>query len=524
MPKHLIPGKLEEAMNNAPRYKKSTVKPELVPSVAPDPHSFERRLLDDILGGGSGPRGVSSVSEFEIAPGPAAADPDPDLVSKMASRLNALERSTRKMREEMVAKDKALLELQRKNADLKQAAAEAGGGGDVSVEHLRGMRRLRRQIHEMESFLSDYGLVWVGSADEDDDEDDTSRETDDASLASASAPSGVFKSAVPAGLPTATEAPASLVPDFDLFMRRVGELNTVVEADRMRMVRDGNKARFELPPSEPVVMYRNGLMVRSGPFRPFSAPSAQQFVRDVIDGFFPEEFKQRYPDGVPLDVRDRRNENFRDPADATGADAAAFRGEGHMLGRKVRTLAEMGESNLELGFGSEQLLERLPASTIHNGRVIDIRADVKKRLNTNQPGASVVVADTPALRALKKQPQQPQLATPLASSSAEAPAATSASAVAAVADSGAEHTHSKITSLQVRADGGNGVAPQRLLLKMRFDDTVGELRHEIDKARGGDCYAYEIRTAFPNRLYADATQTLEDAGLTPNATLILQRM
>jgi hypothetical protein len=33
---------------------------------------------------------------------------------------------------------------------------------------------------------------------------------------------------------------------------------------------------------------------------------------------------------------------------------------------------------------------------------------------------------------------------------------------------------------------------------------------------------YEIRTAFPNRAYDDATQSLRDAGLTPNAALILR--
>lgn len=33
---------------------------------------------------------------------------------------------------------------------------------------------------------------------------------------------------------------------------------------------------------------------------------------------------------------------------------------------------------------------------------------------------------------------------------------------------------------------------------------------------------YEIRTAFPQRAYADLTETLRDAGLVPNATLFLR--
>ena len=33
---------------------------------------------------------------------------------------------------------------------------------------------------------------------------------------------------------------------------------------------------------------------------------------------------------------------------------------------------------------------------------------------------------------------------------------------------------------------------------------------------------YEVRTAVPNRACTDLTQTLQDAGLTPNATLMLR--
>ena len=269
----------------------------------------------------------------------------------------------------------------------------------------------------------------------------------------------------------------------------------------MRMVRDGNKARFELPPSERISVFRNGLMVRAGPFRPFAAASAQQFVRDICDGFFPTEFKERYPAGVPLDVRDRRHDMF-EHADA--ADVVAFSGAGHQLGRKVKTLADMGSAAMELpgGGGTEGLLRRLPPSVVHNGRVVDIRANVRKRLDPaaaqrDEPNAASKsrVADTPALQALQQCVEDDE-------SGARAVVANDA--------------HSQITSLQVRVDGDGG----RILFKMRFGDTVGALRHEIDKVRNATS-AYEIRTAFPNRAYSDAAQTLLDAGLTPSANVMV---
>ena len=35
---------------------------------------------------------------------------------------------------------------------------------------------------------------------------------------------------------------------------------------------------------------------------------------------------------------------------------------------------------------------------------------------------------------------------------------------------------------------------------------------------------YEVRTAVPSRAYSDPSQTLKDAGLTPNATIMLRAL
>ena len=42
----------------------------------------------------------------------------------------------------------------------------------------------------------------------------------------------------------------------------------------------------------------------------------------------------------------------------------------------------------------------------------------------------------------------------------------------------------------------------------------------MDRQRGGTA-RYEIRTAFPPVTYADMEQTLREAGLVPNAALVL---
>jgi len=51
-----------------------------------------------------------------------------------------------------------------------------------------------------------------------------------------------------------------------------------------------------------MTFYANGMMLFSGPFRPYTDPLTQQFIQDITDGYFPSELQQKYPDGVPFIV------------------------------------------------------------------------------------------------------------------------------------------------------------------------------------------------------------------------------
>lgn len=51
---------------------------------------------------------------------------------------------------------------------------------------------------------------------------------------------------------------------------------------------------------------------------------------------------------------------------------------------------------------------------------------------------------------------------------------------------------------------------------------AGDLRAALARARGkGAPLDFEIRTAFPPATFADVAQTLQQAGLVPNAALLL---
>uniref|UniRef100_A0A3P9NV46 UBX domain-containing protein 11 n=1 Tax=Poecilia reticulata TaxID=8081 RepID=A0A3P9NV46_POERE len=50
-------------------------------------------------------------------------------------------------------------------------------------------------------------------------------------------------------------------------------------------------------------LYRNGIVMFDGPFRSYQEHSTQQCMQDLMDGYFPSELQQRFPDGIPFEVR-----------------------------------------------------------------------------------------------------------------------------------------------------------------------------------------------------------------------------
>uniref|UniRef100_A0A1A8AC49 UBX domain-containing protein 11 n=1 Tax=Nothobranchius furzeri TaxID=105023 RepID=A0A1A8AC49_NOTFU len=57
-------------------------------------------------------------------------------------------------------------------------------------------------------------------------------------------------------------------------------------------------------------LYRNGIEMFDGHFRSFQEQSTQLCMQDLVDDCFPSELQQRFPDGVPFEVQDRRHETF----------------------------------------------------------------------------------------------------------------------------------------------------------------------------------------------------------------------
>jgi hypothetical protein len=259
-------------------------------------------MMDEILrGAGRAP------------PAPAAPDTSGDLVGQMAGRLRKLEESVLKLRQEASKRDLEVRRLRHENAELRKLC-----GDDSTTTSFDECEGLRKEVASMKAFLADYGLVWVGGP----------------------APAPSF--------------------DSDKLLQKLNDLNEKV-ADK-KIVQNGSRAKFEHSKVLRVTVYADGLLVGGGPARSFE--DSEAFVKDVCDGYFPQEFKAQYPDGIKLDVRDCRTER------------APFQGPGQMSGRKARTLSDIGSTDMRV----DDFLNKLPQKVIKDGRPVDIRDAIRERL------------------------------------------------------------------------------------------------------------------------------------------------
>lgn len=129
---------------------------------------------------------------------------------------------------------------------------------------------LEKQIGEMKQFLADYGFQWVGGP----------------APAFGSFPNGPI--------------------DMSVFMQRVEDLNKLADSNQHITDSKGIKG-YHNTKTMNLILKNNGFIVNNGPLRPYSENNNGMFFQDIMDGYFPGEFKKEYPDGVKFSVDDQRS-------------------------------------------------------------------------------------------------------------------------------------------------------------------------------------------------------------------------
>ncbi|XP_054428170.1 UBX domain-containing protein 11 [Pteronotus mesoamericanus] len=398
---------------------------------------------------------------------------DSELMATMTRKVQNLERQVKAQTDEILCKDRKIQALE----ELVETLQEHEGQMSLQrQEELETMcMQLQRQVGEMERFLGDYGLRWVGEPmDQEDLEESADSEEDKMDWMKAK------KFWKPGD---------SLVPpevDFDRLLASLKDLSELmVDGETQVMPMPGGAQLHVLEPI-PLKLYRNGIMMFDGPFRPFHDPSTQRCLRDILDGFFPSELQRLYPDGVPFKVSDLRNQVYPE----NGLDP--FPGEGRVVGRQRigKPSATVEHPGSEMT--AEQFLNKLPKFVIRKGEVIDIRGSIRDTLQNCCPWpvpVQEIVVETPALAAERNRSQE----------SPESPAP-------------------RLSMLRIKSEDGE----QAFLLLMRPEDTVGDVRALLAQARAVDTNTFEIFSTFPPKVYHEDALTLQDEGLVPNAVLLLR--
>lgn len=433
-----------------------------------------------------------------------------ELLTAMAGRLRTLEAAQRSMRDALVAKDQQLIRMRRQLRAATAALADAGGdrqGAEAHAALEAENCRLKSQLAEMETFLNDYGLVWVGSS------------ATGGEATPTAAGQGASTGIQPGGADNAA------------VVGRVRELNELAGGAGKRVVKRGGAARFEEAEKVKLTLFANGFMLRRGPFRLYDTDEAQAFFKDVLDGYFPFEMREHHPNGVVFDLVNKPGEQHTAGAGGESDARGDMPGKGRRLqdGPTAAGLAAHGGTHIAVDapgqggrfaastpgvtagggggggdtMSADALVKALPPSVVRNGKVIAVRdgvaAMLRGALASDRP--DIVLVQTPVAREL-------------ASGHGSRPELGGTGGLDGSGELAPSIAPADVTTLQVKSDSGR----QTLLLKFHFHDTVGDVYDYVDLHRTKDS-AYVLRTAFPPAALTDRSVTLEEAGLVPNAVL-----
>jgi len=230
---------------------------------------------------------------------------------------------------------------------------------DEKIERLTTERdELQQTVDEMKQFLREYNLTWVGDKQPSPPPQPTSKKGSSFSLYD-----GAF---VPPQQSAEPEPPVSEHP-FELEHLRsvVRQLNSLVNTTEV--VSTGNNVH-ERKVKKPIdlVVYADGIIVNHGPFRPYHSNLCDAFLKDVLEGYFPYEFKESHPEGVALNLIDTFAAQAHDDEKVV------------MTAKKQNVHSLNDTSNARFRCISQgDFLQNLPAKRVTaSGKLVDVRQGV----------------------------------------------------------------------------------------------------------------------------------------------------
>ena len=217
---------------------------------------------------------------------------DASLIISITSRLTALEKQTKTLKNDLADKDNQIDLLTTYKSDLESVLYDHPDEPSLSllnkVEQLQKENtNCKRQITEMALFLADYGMEWVGYHYDQNNQESASNHDI---------------------IATKQSKNHCVYFNISIMLQRIKELNSLINYQHIAKNERSNVYHFTSPPSISITFYTNGIFLKNGPLRTYELTETKQFLRDILDGYFPSELKEEYPNGVMFNATDCSNQ------------------------------------------------------------------------------------------------------------------------------------------------------------------------------------------------------------------------
>lgn len=452
-----------------------------------------------------------------------------DLVTVLTSRLNNLEKKHRIYQLE-------LHEMHQKNQNLQdqleKCLREKQEIECTVITLYDEKKELEQELGEIKRFLGDYGLTWRGGPD---GGSKSPHPTSEAQVSASGIPSQTQSSETPkfdlyegnfpdgarpttsgSVLNTENHSGANSSPlrgtssgavDVALLIKNARILSDYI--GYKTVTTDGHKGTIWERDVVRVTIYANGICVNGGVFRPFGWALCEAFTKDLAEGYYPCEFKEKYPDGFPIEIIDCSLEMFSTQAKAVDHEAPPPPGRrlGGRTDETVRTVDQLRNCSYE-ALSKDQFLQKLPSQMITaSGRIVNVRDDIASLIGSTQPQAMATLRPVTSAESAS-----------LSQVSAGNGPPPELGKVKGTRTSGtSQMCLEDLIVILVRLPNG-----QKVILRMAPNTTVGELRAELLKATPSLDKGFQLCQAFPAKTFTEWSRTLKELEFPKSLTLMIK--